>query len=490
MIRPKYIKYIRSIVIIWGFSQLNVGCKAPKNIVKTTEEFHKEIPDTFVRKTPTIDTLSIADIPWNIFFPDSQLVKLIDTALSNNYNLKIAQQKIKVAGAYLLQSKGAFLPTISLAANATGTKYGKYTMDGVGNYDTNLSDNINDKQKVGTNPTPNYWLGANYSWEADIWGKLHDLKSASENQLQATIDYKQLLISSLVAQVAGLYYTLQGLDKEKVYVNENIQLQKDGVKRILLLKHGGRSNELAVQQFQAQLYNTQSIVYDINQRITATENQLNALLGRFGHSVQRTESIKAFDSTLITIGIPTKLLQNRPDIRLADANLQVANANVKAARAAFFPKLELNGYSAFNAFKSSLLFSPGSFAYSLAGNISAPILQKKELKANFNIKTAEQEAAFLEYQQTVLNAYQEVATQFKDWENKRSTLQKKEMSVYALTNSVVTANKLFDGGQAGYLDIFTAQQNKLNAQIEYINAQVQSILSLVNLYQAVGGGWK
>lgn len=477
----KYISYIFSIIIVafWG-------CKTPKIATLPTAP---ALPDSFESKPDT--SANIAQLPWKAFFPDTSLCKLIDTALIYNPDLLVANQKIQIAGAYLQMAKGALLPSLTFDVNASGTHYGKYTMDGVGNYDTNLSDNITDDQKINEHFSPNYWLGFNSSWEADLWGKLRNKKKAELSKYLASSEGKNLIQTILISQVAGLYYTLQGLDKEKNILEQNEELQQKALDNVKALMDGGRATQLAIQQFQGQLLNTQASQTTIDQKIKATENQLNALIGTFGKKIDRdTAFLQNEKMAKISIGFPSELLQNRPDIKSALYNLESAKANVKSAKAAFLPSFKVDAFAAFNAFNGSFLFNGKSIAYSLAGGLSAPIFLKNQLKANFNVATAEQQSAFYEFQKSTLNAYQEVATSFNNMETNKKIMVQKSQEVKALQDGVVSANDLYFGGYAGYLEIISAQKSMLQAQLELVNKQKDIMLSIVDIYRSVGGGWK
>lgn len=479
-------KYYSSILIA-AVAAILFGCSAPK-IAQLPAQ--RSLPNTYTSTTDTA-AVNIAAIPWKTFFPDPQMIRLIDTAIANNPDLQIAAQRIKVAGAYLSMAKGALLPSVSATVSASGTHYGKYTMDGVGNYDTNLSDNINDNQKINETFSPNFWLGFNTSWEADIWGKLRDQKKAEAAKYLASAEGRNAVLTALVSQVAGLYYTLQGLDKEQHIIQQNIILQQKALENVQALMEGGRATQLAHQQFLGQLLNTKATALTVQQQVIATENQLNALLGRFGNPILR-DSIYLKNTVMdsLHVGFPAQILENRPDIREAGLLLAASRANLSAARAAFFPSFTIDASGAFNAFKGSLLFSGSSLAYSILGGISAPVFQKNKIKAAFNIATAEQETAFYQYQKNVLNAYQEVATSLNKWTSNKKIAGQKSLEVKALEDGVVTANDLYIGGYAGYLEIIAAQKSMLQAQLELVFAQRESMLSLVDIYRSVGGGWK
>lgn len=468
------------------------GCSIPKQVQDPTI---KPLPDRFTNNTATHDTGTIwANVPWKQFFPDEELVRLIDTAIANNPDLQMALQRIKISSAYMQTAKGALLPRLSADATASGTHYGKYTQEGVGNFDTNLSDNISNDQKVNESFTPNFWLGFNTSWEMDIWGKLNSRKKETFAKYLASQEGRNAVQTALVSQVASLFYTIKSLDQEYKSLRENIALQDTALEKVKALMEGGRATQLAVQQFQAQLLNTQNSTVEVLRRRNETENQLNALVGRFSGAVSRDTTSEIWSSLVhidsLQLGFPSELIANRPDIREASYQLAASKANVDAARKAFFPSFTISGYTAFNAFKGALLFNGSSLAYSVLGGVSAPIFQQNKLKAEFNIATAEQQNAFLQYQKNILNGYQEVATSLSNFEAAKQMYALKTKEADALEAGVQTANDLYIGGYAGYLEIIAAQKSMVLAQVEQIQLRRDILLSLVDIYRSVGGGWK
>lgn len=468
------------------------GCSVPK---QTQQTDIKNIPDSFTNHAVWQDSAKVlAAIPWTQFFPDKELAQLIDTAIANNPDMLMAFQRINISSAYLKNAKGALLPTLSADATASGTHYGKYTQEGVGNYDTNLSSNIDDNQRVNTDFTPNFWLGFNTSWEMDVWGKLNSRKKEAYAKYLASYEGQKAVQTALVSQVATLFYTIKGLDQEYKILRENIALQDTVLEKVKALMEGGRATQLAVQQFQAQLLNTQTSIAEVTRRRNETENQINALVGRFDGSVHMdTISESSFANLKMEsfkLGFPVQLLENRPDIREAAYQLAASKANVDAARKAFLPSFTITGYAAFNAFKGGLLFNGSSLAYSLLGGISAPVFQQNRLKSEFNIATAEQQNAFLQYQKNILNSYQEVATSLSNFEAAKKMFALKTQEADALEIGVQNANDLYIGGYAGYLEIIAAQKSLVQAQVEQIQLKRDIMLSLVDMYRSVGGGWR
>ncbi len=436
------------------------------------------------------DSTRIENISWQSLFEDPVLKSLIDTAVKNNLDLQNTLEYIAISRANLLFNKGLGLPSLDGFVSAAADKYGKYTMTGVGNFDTNLSPNITEDQKVGITPTQEYFLGLKSSWEIDMWGKLRSRKKAAAARLLATEQGRQWAITQLVTQVATIYFELLATDSKQEIIRRNIALQEHSLEVVKVMKEGGRATSLAVQQFTAQLLQTRSLEQETRLHIIRLENELNTMLGRFPQQVPRGDSInQQFIPQTIAAGIPADLLRKRPDILEAELQLDASKANVDAARKAFFPSLTLTPYLAFNAFKLPLLFANGSLAYGLLGGITQPVFNRYQLKADFAVANAEQNIAFNTYQKTILQGYQEVLTNLQAIEQYKKVVALNDEEVQTLAEAVSTANDLYLGGYANYLEVITAQKGVLDAELNKTLSQRLLLQSIVDTYRALGGGW-
>jgi outer membrane protein, multidrug efflux system len=445
------------------------------------------VPASFTGGT---DTASISRLPWKEFFGDPYLVNLIDASLQSNPDLLVATQRIEQAQASVWLSRGALLPAVSAVTSAGVRKFGDYTIDGVGNYDTNLSEHVGRDRRI-PNPTPDFFVGLQSAWEVDLWGKLRTRRKAAYARFLATEKGRHLVTTSLIAEVASRYYELLALDNELETIRKNIGLQEKAVQMINVLKLGAQASELAVQQFRAQLLNTRHLEVQKQRQIMAIENQLNQLLGRFPQPIERGKPIREQDlPDELTAGIPADMLRRRPDIQQAELGLVAARADVQAARAAFFPSLTLSASTGFNAFNHTLLFRPESMAYNLLSGLAAPLWNQRQLRANLRGTTAGSVEAFHTYQKAVLAGYQEVVTSLRNIENLEKETSLKEEEVQALTQAVAASDKLFLAGFASYLEVITAQKSVLQAELQLTEARKDQFLSVVELYRALGGGWE
>jgi NodT family efflux transporter outer membrane factor (OMF) lipoprotein len=443
------------------------------------------MPQSFAKQTQ--DTTSTARVSWKEFFADNTLNGLIDEALKNNLDVLATLQNIEKANADVRLRKGQLLPTLSGAGTAAIRKYGLYTMDGAGNATTDITAGRRVPKHL-----PDYFLGFQSNWEADIWGKLRNKKRAAVSRYLASVEGRNLVVTQLVAEIARNYYGLLALDNELDIIRESIKIQEDALSVVRSQKEAGQSNALAVQQFEAQVLNAKALEMEILQRVVETESAINLLLGRFPQPISRDKTL--FLSRLPThvrTGVPAELLKNRPDIRQAELNLLANKADLQAARKAFYPSFNITGLFGYQAFSGKFLFStPESIAYGLVGNLTAPLINRAAIRAEFNTAQASQLESFYTYQKSILTGYVEVYNELARVRNLEQLYQFKNNEVQILTQSIGTASELFRTGRANYLEVLLTQQNALQAKIALIINKQQQFETSVNLYKALGGGWR
>lgn len=478
------IKYIKSPFYQYAFViTMLAACSVPKpSAVQNTQV----VPASFNGNT---DTTSAATLTGRQFFTDANLVQLIDIAIQNNLDMSIALQRVIAAKANIRYAQGALAPQVNVVASGGVEKYGDYTMNGVGNDDTNLSDNITKDQRI-PKPTTDVFLGLRASWEIDVWGKLNQRKKAAYAHYLATEKGRLWVTTLLVAEVANLYYELQAQDDNMAIIKHNIQLQEKAYEVVQAQKEGGRATELAVQQFKGQLLHTKSFEFDIKQTISRLENQLNMLLGRFPQTITRSTAILSQPlPQQLQAGVPFGMLARRADIQEAEWELNATRANVEAARKAFLPSFTITPYAGVNAFNASLLFKPGSLVFGVLGGLTAPVFNQRQLQADYGVANAQQMEALYLYQKNILQAYGEVSTSLQAIDNYRQFYKLKEDEATALGNAVTNANDLYATGAANYLEVITAQKGLLDAQLEEINSKKTLLMATVDLYRSLGGGW-
>jgi NodT family efflux transporter outer membrane factor (OMF) lipoprotein len=433
------------------------------------------------------DSLNIAEINWKQYFSDSVLAQLIDNAITHNLDLLIALQKIEISRSGVRMAKGAMLPQVGLNLGGGFRKFGLYTMDGAGN----ISTEITPGQIVPIN-LPDMFVGLQASWEIDIWGKLKNQRKTAISNYLSSVEGTNFVISNLVAEVAISYYELLALDSELDLVQKTILKQQDALETVKAQKKAGRTNELALQQFSANLLRSKILEKEALQQIVIFENKINFLLGRFPQTFDRSKEVLLLEPTqFFNAGIPSQLLKNRPDIRKASFLVQASKFNLNSAKAAFYPSLNITASLGFQAFKPQLLFNtPSSLAYNTLGSAVMPLINRNALKAHFNNAKASQLTALYEYQKTVLNGFVEVSNELSNVKNLKEMNELKKQQSNILTQAVETSNQLFMVGKASYLEVLIAQQSSLQAELELIvNTKNQKIAG-VSIYKALGGGWR
>lgn len=458
-----------------------VGCRSSRQVVANTG---RPMPGAFAS---VADTGNSVTVNWKEFFNDKYLAQLADSALANNWDAKIALQRIEVVRADVLLNKGAMVPAVRAIAAGGMNKYGAYTMDGAGNMTTPIYDG-----RIIPDDLPKYVVGLQAAWEVDVWGRLKNRKKASLARFLASVEGKNVVLTNLIAEVAGGYYELLSLDAQLAIVNETITLQENALEIVKVQKEVAVVNELAVEQFEAQLIGLRSMKLEIEMQINEQENKINILAGRNPQSIPRDKrGLADMLPTKVKTGIPIALLQNRPDIRLAEAELVATKADIRAARAAFYPSLSITAGVGFEAFKTSLLFTtPQSLAYNFLGGLAAPLINRSALKAELRRANASQQEALLNYRKTIAKGYNEVYTEMQRIDNLEKIYDLRAKQVATLTKSIETSSELFKMGRSSYLEVLITQQNALQSKLERVTTRKKQFQSTVNIYKALGGGWR
>lgn len=467
-------KYLALVIILLPFS----ACKLFKEPLKTE---NRKVPLSY---NTSQDTMNSVNIKWRNYFTDPNLIALIDTALKNNQELNIIMQEIKVANNVVKAKKGAYLPSGGVQLGMGPDRSGKYTWDGLAEEDQKAS---NSKPRyVG-----DFNVSAVFTWELDIWKKLRNEKAAAVQQFLATVDGKNFMITNIITEIADAYYELESLDNQLDIIKQNIAIQENALHIIKQQKDAGRETQLAVNRFEAQLYHTQNLQFEIQQQIVETENEINFLTGRFPAPITRDKaSFNTFVFDSIYAGVPSQLLENRPDIKQAEHELAASNLDVKVAKAEFFPKLEISAAVGFQAFNPAVWFKPESILYSLFGDLVAPLINRNALKANYFSSRARQVKAVYEYEQTILKAYIEVLNQLSSIDNYTKSYATKSKEVDILTQSITISDNLFKSAKADYMEVLLTQREALESRMELIEIKKKQLHAELTIYKALGGGWK
>ena len=464
---------IHKIILIFFVSFLVVSCHTRQNYQRAND-----VVDEKLFRTDALpkDSVSMANLSWKEIFTDAVLQKHIAKALENNLDIRMALQNIASAEAYLKQSKAAYQPTISV----------------VPDYSFNTSSlNTQFGQIVGERRYINQFdITANLGWELDLWGKLKGQEKAQYAAYLSSVAAHQNVKSNLVASIATAYYQLLAFDEQKKIFSNTIEIRKKNLETTKALKEAGIVSEVAVQQSEALVYNAEASLVTLDVQIQMLENTISLLMGEPSHEIERT-SLSTQNFALNTdVGYPSALLANRPDVKQAEFNLINAFELTNAAKAQFYPSLRITGSTGVQSVDIDKLFSSNSVFANVLVGLAQPILNKRQIRTNYEVSLANQERAYLNFRKTILNAGNEVSDALKMYnaQDQFIAFKKKELSAY--DKSVEFSQELVNYGMANYLEVLNANVNKLNAEINIANAQYTKLQAGVELYRALGGGWR
>ncbi|GAB3968271.1 TolC family protein [Spirosoma terrae] len=460
---------------------ITAGCSVPLLVQK---KVNKTVPASYNTSQDTVNTAKTA---WRSYFTDPYLTALIDTALYNNQELNITLQEIQIANNEIQARRGEYLPFVRVGGGAGVDKVSRYTSQGA-------SDEISEIKPGKATPSvlPNTYFGAFATWEVDIWHKLRNAKKAAVASYFSSIEGKNFTVTNLVAEIANSYYELLALDNQLGIIRQNIDILSNALKIIKQEKEAAKVTELAVRRFEAEVYKTQSLQYEIQQRIIETENHINFLVGRFPQRVQRnSQTFGDLTPAKVYAGVPSQLLENRPDVRQAELKLEAANLSVSVAKANFYPSLGLSASLGVMSFSPLYLGNvPESLIASLVGDMIGPVINKNAIIATYKSANAKQIQAVYDYERTVLNAYIEVANQLANIDNLEKKYTMKNNQVDALTQSTTISLKLFTSARADYMEVLLTQRDVLESRMELIETRMKQMNAAVNAYRALGGGWR
>ena len=422
------------------------------------------------------DSATIANVSWKEIFTDPILQGHISKALENNLDIRIALQSINSAEAYLKQSKAAYQPTLSIGPN--------YTFQ-TQSINTQFGQIIGERRYVNQ-----FDITGTIGWEADIWGKLKAQEKAQLATYLGTVAAHKAVKSNLVASIASAYYQLLTFDAQKKIITETIAVREKNLEATKALKASGSLTEVAVQQSEALVFNAKSLLIDIDTQIQLLENTMSLLMGESSHTIERSTLEGQNLPSDVKLGYPTQLLANRPDVMRAEYTLMNAFELTNAAKAQFYPTLKLTGSGGLQSVDIDHLFSVNSLFANVVAGLAQPILNKRQIKTNYDVSLANQETAYLNFRKTVLTAGKEVSDAIRVFSVQDSFIELKQKELNAYKKSVDYSQELVNYGMANYLEVLNASVNSLNAELNISNAQYNKMKAAVELYQALGGGWK
>ena len=421
-------------------------------------------PVSVVDTLAVTDTTNMGNLPWQDIFRDSKLQALIEEGLANNVDMQAAILRVEEAKVLLTSARLAFLPSINFNPQGTITTMG-------------------DNEWAKAYSTP---LSA--SWEVDLFGKLLNASRSQKTAYLQSEFSRQAVRSQIICGVANLYYTLLMLDRQVEITAENVDINKENVRAMEAMKEAGMTTEAAVAQSRAVYHQVEASLIDLKRQVRETENALAVLLAKAPQSIDRgTLDEQVFPDDLTT-GVPLQLLENRPDVKIAEMTLASAYYTTNQARAAFYPGLNITATAGWTNGSGVQVSNPGQFMFQALASLAQPIFNNGKLIANLKVSKAEEEIARMNYQQTILEAGQEVSDALHLYDATNRRLMQDKQQVEQLEKASAYTKDLFQSGDASYLEVLTAQQSLLSAQLTEVSDNVQRMQAVISLYSALGGG--
>lgn len=410
------------------------------------------------------DTTNMGNLPWKEVFRDAKLQALIEEGLNNNVDVQAAALRVKEAKVMLTSAKLSYLPSINIAPQGTAT-----SMDD-GNY------------------VKAYTLPAVASWEIDLFGKILNSKRGQKVAYQKSQYAQQAVRSSIICGIANVYYSLLMLDRQVAITTETSDIYKENVRVMEAMKTAGMTTEAGVAQMRAASNQVDASLIDLKRQVRETENSLAILLGRAPQTIERTTLDEQVMPEKLMAGVPLQLLENRPDVKMAEMTLAAAYYSTNQARAAFYPGLTITGTAGWTNGSNISVSNPGVFLMQAMASLAQPIFNKGKLIANLKVTKAEEKIAQMNYQQAILKAGKEVSDALFLFDCQNKKLENDKVRVEQLNKAVIATKALFQSASATYLEVLTSQQSLLSAQLSEVADNFQRIQAVINLYSAVGGG--
>ncbi|TDQ08139.1 NodT family efflux transporter outer membrane factor (OMF) lipoprotein [Pedobacter metabolipauper] len=450
------------------------GCKVSKDLAVP-----QNATPVVYRNAASADSVSIASVPVKEFITEPEIQALIDTALLRNYDMQIALKNIEASELLFKQSRLGNLPVLNLQVNASSNRPSDNSLNG-----------LSTSQFLGTKHIEDYNANLGLSWEADIWGKIKSRKQAALATYLQTAEVKKALQTRIIANVARGFYQLLMMDAQMATAKKNLALSDSTLRIIHMQFDAGQLTSLAIQQAEAQQLVAAQLIPQLEQAINIEENALRVLTGKLPSAIERLASLERIRIPVgLSSGFPSAMVSRRPDVRTAELALNIANARVGVAKASMYPTLTITASGGLNSLKASNWFNiPASLFGVVAGGVTQPVFQRKQLKTDYELAKIDREKTVLEFRQSVLNAVAEVSDELVKIEKLQQQYDISLKRVGTLQQAVRNANLLFRNGMATYLEVITAQSNSLQSELELATIKTSQLTASVELYRALGGG--
>ena len=429
----------------------------------TTEGLYRDT--ALVNTAVANDTASFGNVPWREVFTDPQLQAYIEQALANNADLRTAMLNVESAQAALLSARLAYLPQLSLSPQGTLTNWNK-----------------------GEMTTKTYNIPVSASWQIDLFGQILNPKRAAQVSLKQAQYSQQAVQTQLIANVANIYYTLLMLDRQLEITENTAEVLKDYVETMQAMYDYGNVNSAAIEQSRSAYAQVVASLSDLRQSLTETENAFCLILNEPAHAIERGVLENQVLPSEFSVGVPIQLLSNRPDVKAAEMALAACYYNTNSARAAFYPQITLSGTAGWTNSSGAGIVNPGKLLANLIGSLTQPLFYRGANIARLRQAKAQEEQAKIGFQTTLLNAGNEVSNALALYQNTVAKVNSRTMQVNSARKAAEDTKELFNLGTSTYLEVLTAQQSYLSAQLSEVSDTFDQMQAVINLYQALGGG--
>lgn len=454
----------KRIIIVLPALLLFSGCGIYTNYHRPeslpVDSLYRDVPEAMQ------DTSSLADLSWRELFTDSLLVIWIEVGLEKNSDIQTARLLTEEAQASLQASRLAFLPSVSLTPQGSLSSFG------------------------GAKPSKTYSLGGTAEWEIDAFGGLRNAKKGSRAALEASRAYEQAVQTQLVATIAETYYSLLALDRKLAITRETARKWGENVRAMKALKRAGERDDAAVAQAEASRLEAESSVLSLERQLHELENSFSTLLGIVPIEIERGRLLELSFPEELSVGVPVQLLGRRPDVRQAEWQLAEAFYATNKARSSFYPQITLSGSAGWTNSSGTGIVNPGDWLLNAVGSLVQPLFNRGRNVANLKIAKAQQQEALVAFRQKLLDAGAEVNNALTQWQTARKSLELDSRKVETLETAVRSTQLLMEHGNTNYLEVLTAQQTLLQAQLTEVSDKYEEIQGVISLYHALGGGIK
>lgn len=431
--------------------------------------------DNLYRTEQTLtDSTSLGNLSWDKLFTDPILQGHINKGLKNNLDIRIAMETINAANANMKQGKAGYFPTLGLGADWTHQILSRNSQFGRILEDRNVDQ---------------YQLTGNLSWEADIWGKIRSNKRATNASYLQTVAAQQAVQTQLISNIASTYFQLMALDAQLKVVDSTLVNRNESIETIKALKDAGNVNEVGVKQTEAQLYATQIIKEDLKNSILILENTMSILLGEAPRKIERSTFENQKVTADINLGIPAMALSKRPDVLAAEYNLISNFEMTNVAKSSFYPSLKVTATGGLQTVDLKEWFSANSLFANIVTGLTQPVFNQRQIKTRYEVAKANQQKAYLQFEQSLLTAGKEVSDALQQYNNETTKLSIRTQQVDALKKAADYSDELLTYGLVNYLEVLTVKDQALNTELNLIDNQYKQYNAVIMLYKALGGGW-